>query len=248
MPNIPSARQMLKQYYEDHGNKFGYMKDNVTIMGKNKSAKDIGWEQIEILAEELDTVINRDQNPTVAGIIARGAPRILDAVRLVNYETKNGYMGAAARGHELVANPMGVNDCSSATSGATAKTTWLNTITSVGGADYIGTDSYDVQMLVSSLPVLAHVYLGFIDPVEVPKVSRVQLVKNNDAWPQEYIAWLRDTFGNNATPVYELKQPWIIPPGEEYFIPAYYYLTGDDKLQPIGFTVKRATDIIGLLA
>lgn len=245
MGAIPTATETILAYMRGPEHK----KDAVFIRDKEYAAKDLSADDLEILIEELDTMVDREANPVIAAIIARGAPRVLDAVRMVNSSSKAGYKGAVARGPELVANPLDVDDMSSAQNGATAKTTWLATITSVGGAGYAGTATYDIQMLVSSLPNLAHVILGFVDPVEVPKVSMVQLIKNSDAWSREYVTlnW-RDTFGNNATPVYELKQPWMVPPGEEYYIAANYYITGDDKLQPIGFAVKRATDILTALA
>ena len=58
----------------------------------------------------------------------------------------------------------------------------------------------------------------------------------------------RQTFGSNRTPTHELKQTWTIPPGENYYIAANYFLTGDDKCQPIGFAVGRSTDILAALA
>jgi len=222
--------------------------NKVFIADKEYGATDISKDELTILKEELDAFVDIDQNPTLARMIARGAPRILDAIRLVNYETKQGFGGAASRGHSLVLNPLVVADIYTAGS-ATAKTTWLTTVTSTGAANWSGDETNVNPMLVSSLPVLCHVYLGFINPIEVPKVNMIQIVKNGTSWAREYIQWdWRQTFGDNRTPTYELKQPWIIPPGEHYYIPVNYFLTGDDRLEPVAFTVKRATDIISALA
>lgn len=240
------ASEVLRAYVQ--------VKDTVYIQGKPMSALDLTPDGLLILAQELDTFCDIEQNPVVADIIARGAPRILDAVRMVNYETKNGYEGAAARGPALVVNPMQPGDLlkyDAATSALSTdgKADWLESKTARGAAAWSGTSTYTNQMLVSSLPVLAHIYLGFVNPIEVPKVNKIQLIKDGDAWPEEVFTWnWRQTFGNNLTPTYELKQPWILPPGRSYYIAAYYPITGDDLLQPIGFTVKRATDIIAALA
>ena len=161
-----------------------YVKDKVFIAGKGYSALDIPIEDLQILAQEIDTMIDTEANPEVAGIIARGSPRIFDAVRLVNYHTTNGFKGAQARGFALCLNPLVVGDLLAANS-ASAKTNWLTTVSSVGATQYSGSSSNTNNMLTSSLPVIAHVILGFVNPIEVPKMDRIQLIKNGDPWPYE---------------------------------------------------------------
>lgn len=256
MATILLPSEVLERYVA--GVLGAYERDAVYIKGEKQSALDISADDLAILGQELDAFADIERNPVVAAIIARGAPRILDAVRMVNYETKNGYKGAGARGHELVVNPIGVNDlleANPATAGLAADSkgaaaeNWLITVTSAAAACYSGDATYNNQMLVSSLPVLSHVFLGWVNPIEVPKAEMIQLIKDGDPWTPENFTWQwRDTFGDNRVPTYEQKQPWVIPPGRSYYIAVDYYITGDDKLQPIGFTVKRATDIITALA
>lgn len=244
MDFIPTARDVIASYLGGPE----YKANSVAIGDKAYTAADISGEDIEILAQELDTIIDREQNPTLAAIIARGSPRILDCVRMVNANTKQGYKGAAARGMQLLAQPLAVADLY-ISAAATARTTWLVTITAVAAAQWSGDSTNTNDMLESSLPVISHVVLGFVDPVEVPKIDKIQLIKNGDPWCYEVLTFnWRATFGDHRTPTYELKQPWMIPPGEKYYIACNRYLTGDDKLQPIGFVIKRATDIIAALA
>ena len=234
-----------------------YTANKVWVRGEVQSALDISADGLAILGQELDAYADVARNPVMAEIIARGAPRILDAVRMVNYESKNGYGGAGARGHELLVNPIGVNDILKYNAGTTTLSTdskatgenWLRTLAAAAAAAYSGTSTYNNLMLVSSLPVVSHVYLGWVNPIEVPKVERIQLIKDGDPWAPEVFVWQwRDTFGANRVPTYEQKQPWVIPPGRAYYIAVDYYITGDDKLQPIAFAVKRATDILAALA
>jgi len=106
-----------------------------------------------------------------------------------------------------------------------------------------------IDLTISSLAVVGHCYFGFVNPVPMPKVNVVQLVFDSDPWPQEVLDWeWREGFGDNETPVYELKMPWIIPPGRSYRISVRNYITGEDRLTPIGFSVKRASDIIASIA
>lgn len=241
---MQTASEILNRY-----GKSGAKANTVYIAGKEYGASDIiDEDEWKTLKEELDSFVDEEQNPTVARIIARGAPRVYDAIRLVNYESKQGFKGAAARGHALVFNPLTVADLYAA-GAAAAKTTWTTVVAATGAANYSGDSTNVNPMLVSSLPVLCHVILGWVNPIEVPKSNMIQLIKNGDPMAREYIMWeWRQTFGDNRTPTYELKQPWICPPGENYYIAANYFLTGDDKLQPIGFSVRRATDIIAALA
>jgi hypothetical protein len=225
-----------------------YKANSVFIGGKDYLALDISPEDLQILAGDLDTLLDHEANPEVADIIARGSPRILDAVRLVNVNTKQGYKGSQARGMALCTNPLVPGDLKAASS-ASAKTNWLTTVSTAAAANYSGDSTNVNNMVVSSLPVLAHVILGFVNPIEVPKMDRIQLIKNGDPWVYEALTYgWRAQLGTYHTPVYELKQPWIIPPGEKYYIACQYIITGDDKTQPIAFAIKRATDIIAALA
>jgi hypothetical protein len=149
---------------------------------------------------------------------------------------------------QLCSNPLVPGDLKAANS-SSAKTNWLTTITTAAATFYSGDSSNTNNMTVSSLPVLAHVWLGLVNNIEVPKMDRVQLIKNGDPWTYEVLTYSwRENLGAFKTPVYELKQPWIIPPGEKYYVACQYIITGDDKTYPIAFAIKRATDIIAALA
>jgi len=232
------VRQVLRGYVGSPS----YKADEVWIAGRSYAARALDSNQLDLLVEDLESIAAQQSNPFIANMIARNCPRIFDLVRVVNHETKQGYGGAAARGNALTLNPLRMGDVS-ITHG------WQVNITATGAATWIASSTTNIDMLVSSLPVLGHIYLGFIDAVEVPKVSTVQLVKNGDTWPEEVLAFdWRQGFGTNNTPTHELRQPWIMPPSESYYIPVRYDRVGDDHLMPIAFTVKRATDIIAALA
>ena len=216
-----------------------YSPGQAFIGGKGVSARELTAAELAIFKTELAIIASRQRNQAIADLIARKAPRVLDLVRVVNYETKQGFKGAGARGNELILNPIRVGDV--------GRTTWFVSVTASGAANWIGSSASTRGMTVSSLPVLGHIYLGFVDQVATPKVDAVQLVKNGDPWPEEVLDF--DWRGNaDELALHELKQPWTIPPAENYYMPVRYYITGDDKLVPIAFAVKRATDVIAALA
>lgn len=243
MPGSVAPEIKVEEILDAYIQSAQYSKDNVVIAGKTFGARDLDEDDYKVFREEMVILCQRIYHPAIADAVARASPRLLDAVRMVNKETGQGYKGASSRGDQLIINPMRVGDVS--------ETTWLNTITASGAANWIGATgaANDIDMLVSSLPVISHVYVGFIDPVAVPKVDTVQLVKDSDAYVEEVLQFnWRTTFGDGHMPFHELKTPWVIPPGSSYYIPVRYYITGEDKLQPVGFAIKRARDVIAALA
>jgi hypothetical protein len=231
-----------------------YTPGMVAIANKGFAALDIPDEEIRVLGQELDTLVDWDTNPRLAAMVVRGAPRILDAVRMVNSNTKQGYSGAAARGQQIVVQKMNVSDilktgAGSSTLSSDAMTTWLRAFGATGASTWSGTATNQNIMTVDSLPNLAHVFLGFIDPIEIPKLNKIQLIKEGDNMVQEVLSWdFRGGFGDYVTPTHELLQPWIIAPLQKYYIACNCQIIGDDKMEPVGFTVKRATDILSALA
>jgi hypothetical protein len=228
-----------------------YTRDSVSIGGKPISALDPDPNDFEIFRAELAVLSKRQRNPMVADIIARNAPRLWDAVRMVNSNTKLGFGGASARGGRLLFNPLEPRDLGRAGGfpGTAPPDSWLQVPATVGAARLWPPTSGTIDMTISSLPVLSHVYFGFVNPVANPKVNNIQLVLDADPWPEEILDWdWREGYGDNETPVYELKNPWVIRPGASYRISVRNYITGEDRLTPIGFSVKRALDIIASLA
>ena len=237
---VADVKTVLAAYVHSASYKAGEVK----IAGRSYTARDLSADELKYLTEDLESLAEQQSNPLVANMIARNSPRILDLVRVVNAQSgcQQGYGGAGARGNALVVNPLRQGD-------VTITHGWQVAITAIGATTWIGSSTSTIAMTVSSLPVLGHIYLGFVDPIEVPKVDAVQLVKNGDPWPEEVLVFnWRHGFGSHSTPVHELKQPWIVPPGENYYIPLRYNRVGDDRLEPIAFTVKRASDILTALA
>ncbi len=245
-----SALDVLTRYR----NSSVYTPNEVSIGGKKIAALDISVPEMKVLAQEIDTFVDWESAPRIASMVVRAAPRIFDSVRMVNEHTRTGYGGAAGRGNQLIAQPLQLFDIlrynpSSAVVGTYPMTSWLREPTSTGASAWSGTSTYKNEMIVSSLPYLAHIYVGFINPVETPKCNKIQIIKDGDPYPVENpnFEW-RGTFGDNMVPCHELLQPWIIPPTSQYYIAVNYYAVGDDKLQPIAFTVKRATDVLSAIA
>lgn len=218
--------------------------DTVIIAGASFNAADPPEADLQVFIDEMMIMTKRLRHPMVADIMARLAPFVWDAVRLVNLSTKQGYGGAGGRGDKLVVNPFTLRDTGSGGGfpGTNPLTTWIVNRTASGAARLFPAAS-TTDMLLSSLPQLAHVIGGFINPVGAPISESVQLIYD-DPWAEEIFDWeYREGFGDQEVPIYELKQPWLIRPGGSYRVNLRYSITGQDKTQPIGFTVKRASDL-----
>ena len=246
-----SVDQVLNAYRNGQLQGDRYAKDKVWVAGKEGAALDPDDADFATFVGEMVVIAKRQRNAMVGDIIARNAPRLWDLVRMVNLNTKVGYGGASSRGDRLLINPLESRDLGRAGGwpGTSPPDSWLQVPATVGGARLWPPTSGFVVLTISSLPVVGHVYFGFVNPVAVPKVNIVQLVLDSDAWPEEVIDWeWRESYGDTETPVYELKQPWVIKPGASYRVSVRNYITGEDRLTPIGFSVKRASDIIASLA
>jgi hypothetical protein len=249
LANKVVAIDIIKRYISSGAYKPG----TVFIGNKTWAVTDLSKDECELLASEIDTFVDWDTAPRIASMVVRAAPRILDAVRLVNAQTNQGYGGAAGRGQQLIAQPLQLFDLlraapSSTVVGTYPMLSWLVSKASTGAIAWSGTSTYNNTMVVDSLPYLAHIFIGFIDTIEVPKINKIQIVKDGDTYPVENpnFEW-RGTFGDNMVPCHELLQPWIIPPASKYYIGVNWYAVGDDKLQPIGFAIKRATDVLSAI-
>lgn len=243
--------QVLNAYLNNQLPGQRYTTDSVMIGGAKVAALDPSPQDFAIFVAEMVVIAKRQRNAMVGDIIARNSPRLWDVIRLVNNTTKQGFGGASSRGDRLLFNPLETRDLGRAGGfpGTAPPDSWLQVPAAVGAARLWPPTSGSITLTISSLPVLGHVYFGFVDPVLVPKVNNIQLVLDADAWPEEIIDWeWRESYGDTETPVYELKQPWVIRPGASYRISVRNYITGEDRLTPIGFSVKRASDIIASLA
>jgi hypothetical protein len=251
MNGVQSVDQVLTAYRNGQLQGQPYVKDKVWVAGKEGAALDPDQNDFNTFVAEMVVIAKRQRNAMVGDIIARNSPRLWDVIRMVNANTKVGYGGGGSRGDRLVLNPLEPRDLGRGGGwpGTAPPDSWLQVPATVGAARLWPPTSGTITLTISSLPVIGHVYFGFVNPVPVPKVNIVQLLLDSDAWPEEVIDWeWRESYGDTETPVYELKQPWVIKPGGAYRISVRNYITGEDRLTPIGFSVKRASDIIASLA
>lgn len=188
-------------------------------------------------------------SPQISLMFAEGAYAVIQAVRLAKYQSQQNFRGIFAQGGELDLRLLRPKDVGGAimSSGGTSATglyagtgaavyTWLNTLVVNTTANMIPQQTM--------LQWAAQVYLGFIDPIEVPPIEAIQFkLYTVSIAPQPADFKLIKTLDANEIPVVKLEKPIIIPPLGQQYLDIKPYRSGDSKIQPISVIVARAQDL-----
>jgi hypothetical protein len=195
---------------------------------------------------KLDILAMEKANPLVATIVAEEAKNIFTAVRMVKVETKEAFMGVLGAGANLditwlrpkhVGGPL-LNKDGTANKGLYGGTSggvlsWLHTFTAGTAEDLI-----PEQTMAEEAGVI---HLGFIDPIEVPKVEAVQVKIAGIPSPAQSLAFnIRSSFGTESVPVARLEKPVIVGPEKKQQVTVFPNISGDSKLQPLTLLVAKA--------
>lgn len=212
--------------------------ETATITGKTFSVKRISETEAEILAAELERVVADVKSPMIAGLIAENFENILTLVEAVNHETKQGYRGAGARGNQLTCQLLRPADL--------AKTSWDVTVAS-GTSDFISTFTAPRSVAEEE----GEVILAFMDQQNKPLIDACQFQKDADALVIEPLAFrARKNFvvtsGETETPIAKLRRVLIAPPESTYAMKIHAVASGVDSLEPIGFRIRKAKDVLAL--
>jgi len=203
-------------------------------------------EEAKTLLLKLDALALERANPLVATIVAEEANSILTLARMVKVETKQEFAGILGTGSALditwlrakhvggsLLNPLAATGKGvyGGTSGAVL--TWLRTETTTGTKTIIPD-----QVMAEEAGVI---YLGAIDPIEVPKVDALQFKIADIPTPAQSLALkIRLSFDASTLPVVKLEKPIIVGPEKKQQMDIFWYATGDDKFEPLALLVAKA--------
>lgn len=232
----------------DHARKQGliaeYPKSTTPLAGKDRAIAGLSQAESLNIVEKLDRIFPAEQNPLVSKMVADGLPDIIRAVQAVKEESKVQYEGMTAQGVALDINLMRPGDFTRI-NGATSPVGWLQSYTATGDTDWLGTPANDEVLSDNE----AMVFLGLIDPIEVPKVSAIQFFRFDRALGPAQVLTLdiRSTFGSQQMPMYQLPRPVVMVPEDGFNVTVFVEQTGDDRLQPVGLIIARRSDITDLI-
>ncbi len=216
--------------------------ETVEIGGKTYTLSSISRWDVKIFADELDTQLVT-QNPFIHNVYGKNGVSLLDLVRMVNVNTKQGFKGGRGSGNELDHAMFSAPQFYDPDNSESARTTWERTIASTGQKNFFEGATAGAEMTMTEEQGL--VFLGFYNPATAPCIDGVQIIMNTDAFNIQALdfAQLHVELGD---PIIELKAPWTVPPEQSGEMLSHYYKTGTDETQPLGIWIKRARELRSL--
>jgi len=206
--------------------------------------------EVDALLLKLDVLAAERMNPAVAVIVAEEAESILITARMVKTDTKAEFAGILGAGSNLeivwlrakdVGGPL-LNPAGEANKGLYGGAsggvyTWLYTFTANTVANIVPD-----QIMAEHAGMI---YLGFIDPIEVPKVEAVRYTLAGIPSPAQSLAFrIRQTFGVESLPVARLEKPVIVGPERKQAVDLIGGIDGDSKPEPLALLISKAESIV----
>lgn len=220
-----------------------YGAGTIEVGRQSRALAEVSEEEVQEVVEKLDAQADDLLNPIVARMTALALSDIIALVRAVKDETKVEFQGMTATGNALdvqLSRPIDFTRIA----GNTGQVTWNQNRTSTGAAAWIGTSANEESLSENE----GFIFLGAIDPVEVPKVGAFQFYRFGDAIGPAQATFLRDrrTFGDGSVPAFRFPKPIYMLPQATFYSQVYIEETGFDRLEPVSYHVSRRSDITNL--
>lgn len=158
--------------------------------------------------------------------------QILDGCKIAKYTLEAEFGGINAATNEFGWSPIQPNQLLATSAPTYATSTWKKNYTtsqvttSVGWDDFIGASGSEFQMSKYGCMVC----IGFVDPVDVPKISAIKAkIKSTD-----YPIWYFDQAIRSGLHIYELPKPFVLEPNMTMYLRRKVARAGDDEFQPLG--------------
>jgi hypothetical protein len=226
-------------------------KQSIKLGGKDYDLSPILYSDIKILGDEMDTLI-ANMNPIIQNLIAKNALAFLDAVRMANVESKQGFKGALGSGNELDIQFLGPRQFHDPDAvAATRRASWVRTITAAmvtyRDCPYINDLTSgifappavpaEVELAMTQYESL--IIVGFVNDAATPCSNGVQITMNTAPYD------IQDMDFEMAQPLegctlWELKEPWLLPPLQSGWVHLRYFRAGTDECKPVGAWVRMA--------
>jgi len=219
--------------------------------GKDYTLAKLSNADIKRLGDEMDAFIS-NLNPIIQDLYVRNAQTILNAVRMVQDNTKHGFKGALASGNELDIQFLGPRLFHDPDAAAAARrASWVRTITAAmvtaRDAPYINdltTPAWAPPAALAEVELTmveeeALVLLGFVNDAAAPCSNGFQITMNRDVYD------IQDMDFEMAQPLtgtalWEMKRPWTLPPEQSGWVHLRYFRAGLDECKPIGAWIRMA--------
>ena len=211
----------------------------------------LSHDEVTTILKKLDSLAFGN-SPQVTLMLAEGAYAVIKAAQLVKAQSKQQFRGEFAQGAALDMRFLRPKDAGNiilspaSTVGAGATGLYAGLAGSVYTWLHAGVVNTTYALIPSQTMELyaAVVYLGFIDPIEVPSVEAFRYTLYGVVVPAQSCDFkMIKTFGTNELPAVKLEKPIIIPPLGIQALDVYSYRTGDDKIQPVAIVIARSQEL-----
>ena len=201
--------------------------------------------EVETLFQKLNMLALYREHPGIAAMVAEEADSVLVACRRVKMETKQEFRGILGAGANLEITWLRAKDVGgrltdqNGVAGKGAYGTgpgggvysWLNTFTAGTSVDM-----FPEATLIEEAGIL---FLGFIDPIEVPKVEAIQFTLAGIPCPPQPLAFrINKEFGGpGSLPFARLEKPVFIGPEKRFSVTVNPGISGSSKCEPLAFLI-----------
>ncbi len=203
-----------------------YIEEDIEIGGSKTRASAMNEEQIQLLIDELDNLM-LNVTPDIKRIFHAAGPEIVDLIRVVNQETRQGFEGMYARGKAL--------DIQLLDPTMFGETTWIDTTVAATTQAWFKSSATPLSIAEEE----GYIIVGAIDPVVDPVITRVMIVKNSDPVPWQAINW--EILESN---VMAFKEPILLLPDTTAYGLKYPKSAGTDQLTPLGLKIVMGKNLL----
>ena len=204
-----------------------YPEETKKVAGKDEKLSSLPADDVEVFDETIKAIAyqNSMSEPERKAILDN-EDLILDLVRMVNTNTKQGFAGPYARGNELTIVVMRAKDFLN-------QDTWLKTYTSTGSTVYRDTVTMDDYH--------GELHLGVSDAHPNPKVDAILYTKDGDPIVRKHLDW-----EDMKVPFIPFEQPIIVGPNHSVKTEVNVNQVGNDMLKILAIKVVPAKDLLSL--
>lgn len=236
---LAAAGYYQKGKTEDELKKNFYDKETIVLNGKSYDLAAIAHWDCNIFADEMDNILSR-QNPAIHDLFSVSALTLLNAIRMVNINSKQGYKGQGASGNELDCTLFMARQFYDPDNSASKRTSWVRTIGSTGSKNFFEGTTSGAELTMGEEEAM--VWLGMYNPALLPCVDSIQINMNTTPYDIQSLDFeqVQEEMGD---PIIPLREPWTLPPEQSAEMLAYYYRTGTDEMRPLGIWIKMSRNL-----
>ena len=221
------SREVVEKYIRDFGRE--YSEIFKAALAEFKSV------EVNALLKILEAQMFHASDP-VRDLVEVNLGAIINLARAVKAQANSDFAGIFGRGNELTATRILPEMFKKVWGVSTTK--WDYNVTSAGTIEYIGTEA-DPETTAEEEGIII---LGFIDPVAESVITKAQIVKDNTRYQSADLCFNY----SSGYPLAALPEPWVILPEQNFYIKVKAKDSGVTKLEPIGFKIQRAKNLLEL--